>query len=319
MTALSGDGVVFTTPTISKLSSFDPYTETILEKVFSPNGNEVYRTSISRDGFGIDGLHYFVFGKPFDSVTLRPRYGWGPDFSQFMVITDNTTNDGDIAFCAAVQHANGSWYALNCQAALNWNFNTNELTIDPTFIDQGIVNIGNGTNGIDYILRFRGNAFDGTIQWTEDENYFTTSALNTTTVTVSGQFTDTSLTANQLLRADSSGNIVSTDSISIGELVRKSSTPTTLNGNTNNWNFGNYSVVRASASAEINITGFTGGSNGRTFALINVSTNTITIKNQDSNSSAENRVLMNGDLSVTANESYSFWYDDIDSRWRIIY
>lgn len=72
------------------------------------------------------------------------------------------------------------------------------------------------------------------------------------------------------------------------------------------------------ASTPINITGFTANSSltGRLLFSYNISSNAITIKNQDSGSTAANRFLNFDDISVLSNESIGWQYDAVTTRWR---
>lgn len=75
------------------------------------------------------------------------------------------------------------------------------------------------------------------------------------------------------------------------------------------------SIVRLSTDASRDITGMVPGIR-RT--IINVGLNDLVIKNSDASSSAANRFLMNSDLTLGANMSATFFYDLVDTKWRLI-
>jgi hypothetical protein len=101
------------------------------------------------------------------------------------------------------------------------------------------------------------------------------------------------------------------------------STPTQLSANQNDYAFagGNSAYVfqRLSASAAVNVTGITAGSDGQRYVLANVGTNNITITNQDTNSQAANRVITGSGASVilAPDQLMDLVYDGTTSRWRV--
>ena len=97
-------------------------------------------------------------------------------------------------------------------------------------------------------------------------------------------------------------------------------TPTALAANTDNWaptGLATASVIRVSASGAFQLTGITGGVDGRVLTLLNVGANTITLMN-DVTSTAANRFLLGANLSVAANQSVTLLYDATASRWRMV-
>lgn len=76
------------------------------------------------------------------------------------------------------------------------------------------------------------------------------------------------------------------------------------------------SVIRLTASTPINITGLTGGSDGRLMVLTNVGANAITLVDQSGSSTAANRFLFGANLALAANQSATLIYDSTSSRWR---
>jgi|GEM_PF-3794059 len=98
-------------------------------------------------------------------------------------------------------------------------------------------------------------------------------------------------------------------------------TPTQLSANTNDWaptGFSTASAVRLSTDASRNITGLAGGADGRIIILHNVGSFDAVLKNQDANSTAANRFLFGGDVTLLADYSVTLRYDATTSRWRAI-
>lgn len=96
--------------------------------------------------------------------------------------------------------------------------------------------------------------------------------------------------------------------------------PTSLSANTNNWaptGFDTCSVIRMNATADWNLTGIAGGGGGLLKFLHNISTSTVTLKNESANSSAGNRIKLSADYALAPNQSVLLQYDGTSSRWRI--
>jgi hypothetical protein len=98
-------------------------------------------------------------------------------------------------------------------------------------------------------------------------------------------------------------------------------TPSALSGNTNDYSptgLASATTIRLSATAAFNLTGLTGGSIGRAIVLKNIGSFAITIKAQDTGSSAANRFLFERDLVLAPNNACLLIYDATSSRWRLI-
>jgi len=97
--------------------------------------------------------------------------------------------------------------------------------------------------------------------------------------------------------------------------------PTQLVANTNDWaptGFSTASTVRLSTDASRNITGIAAGADGRVIILHNVGSFSAVLTNQDVASSAGNRFLFGGDITLGADTSITLRYDATSSRWRAI-
>jgi hypothetical protein len=98
--------------------------------------------------------------------------------------------------------------------------------------------------------------------------------------------------------------------------------PAQLTANTDNWaptGLSGASVIRASTDASRNLTGLTGGANGRTMRLLNVGAQPLVLMH-DVTSTAANRFLCPGNNNFTlgANSGCDLTYDSISSRWRVV-
>ena len=97
-------------------------------------------------------------------------------------------------------------------------------------------------------------------------------------------------------------------------------TPTQITANQNDYNVDKLKLVsrlRLSTDASRNMTGLVGGYEGRILIIHNVGSFDLVLKNQDLNSSAQNRFLFGSDLTVGADHSAALWYDGVSSRWRL--
>jgi hypothetical protein len=80
-----------------------------------------------------------------------------------------------------------------------------------------------------------------------------------------------------------------------------------------------YVIYRISSSASTaNITGITGGYDGRFLILVNVGSNAITIVNQSSSSTTIDQFMLGGgnNFSLGASQACLFFYDGISTAWR---
>lgn len=98
-------------------------------------------------------------------------------------------------------------------------------------------------------------------------------------------------------------------------------TPTTLAANTNDYaptGLSTASTLRLSASAAYNLTGLTGGEDGRILLLHNVGSFTITLKDENAGSTAANRFALSADVQLVPDTSTMLQWDATSSRWRVI-
>ncbi len=96
-------------------------------------------------------------------------------------------------------------------------------------------------------------------------------------------------------------------------------TPTALTGSNNNWaptGLSTAAIIRAQATSSATVTGLTAQSSGRLIVLQNIDTaTTITLTNEDSNSTAANRFSFGVNLVVGPKASAFLRYDGTLSRW----
>lgn len=98
-------------------------------------------------------------------------------------------------------------------------------------------------------------------------------------------------------------------------------TPTQISANTDNWapsGLSTAGVVRASTDASRNLTGLTGGSDGRVILLLNVGSNDLVLVDESGSSTAGNRFALNANVTLGADQSSMLYYDGTSSRWRVV-
>jgi hypothetical protein len=96
-------------------------------------------------------------------------------------------------------------------------------------------------------------------------------------------------------------------------------TPATLTTSTNDYAPGNGDIYRLSASAAVNLTGWTAWTDGTLKMLVNVGSFVITLKHQNTSSSASNRFITPtaGDYALSPGSSMVMYWDATDSRVRV--
>jgi len=110
--------------------------------------------------------------------------------------------------------------------------------------------------------------------------------------------------------ADLSGALIASSTIS----------PSSIGANQNDYaptGFSTAYTLRVTSSADYNITGIAGGAAGRLINLVNIGSNTLTLKDEDTNSTAANRFALPNDAALEAGASLSLYYDGTSSRWRL--
>src|SRR5688572_2182430 len=110
---------------------------------------------------------------------------------------------------------------------------------------------------------------------------------------------------------------------STGEgLTINGSTPTQITASQNDYGFSGGTAAnilqRLSSDASRNITGISGGADGKQYVLANVGSFDIALTNDDASSSAANRIYTGtgATLTLAPNELVEMVYDSVSSRWR---
>ncbi len=78
------------------------------------------------------------------------------------------------------------------------------------------------------------------------------------------------------------------------------------------------STLRVSANPARNITGLSGGSDGRIFTLHNVGSNNVTLIDESGSSTAGNRFALSANQTIPPDTSITIQYDGIALRWRVL-
>ena len=95
--------------------------------------------------------------------------------------------------------------------------------------------------------------------------------------------------------------------------------PAQIAANQNDYNpagLSGASVLRLNSDASRDITGLSGGGDGRILTLINTGSFPIVLKNDDAGSSAANRFDFGAHVTLAAKQAAVIWYDSAASHWR---
>lgn len=94
-------------------------------------------------------------------------------------------------------------------------------------------------------------------------------------------------------------------------------TPAVTTGIAANWKLAQANIFRVSTSNTITLTGIASRDANRQITLINIGSGVLTLKNESSESSASNRiVLSSATLALSANHAATLWRDAASARWR---
>lgn len=96
--------------------------------------------------------------------------------------------------------------------------------------------------------------------------------------------------------------------------------PAQLTANTDDWaptGIATATVIRFSTDASRNITGLTGGADGRIIVLHNVGAQNAVLKDETT-STAANRFALTGDITIPADGVVALQYDGTTTRWRSV-
>lgn len=97
-------------------------------------------------------------------------------------------------------------------------------------------------------------------------------------------------------------------------------TPATITATQNDYNptgLSSATIIKASSDASRSVTGLVGGADGRVIIFSNVGSNDIILENEDAGSTAANRFAIGGDVTLTAGNTATLFYDTGTTRWRL--
>ena len=103
-----------------------------------------------------------------------------------------------------------------------------------------------------------------------------------------------------------------------GDIALRAGTFTAINGSNNNINIGGASFIKITGpTAAFTITGISGGVNGKVVILYNATTYNMTIANENTGSTATNRIttLSGSSITTTGVGTITLIYDSTASRW----
>ncbi len=127
--------------------------------------------------------------------------------------------------------------------------------------------------------------------------------------------------ANTILTNDGSGVLSWKALGTVGSQHFATTTLPSFGANTDNLALDpSKSLFRVSASTAINLSGLADTSNGRSIVLVNVGANSISVTNQDANSTVEYRVITGSGASdvLRPDKSIMLFYDGVTKRWRVL-
>jgi hypothetical protein len=100
-------------------------------------------------------------------------------------------------------------------------------------------------------------------------------------------------------------------------------TPSTIGADQNDYDIGNYNILRLTSDAVRTLTGLQGGKAGRWVILVNVGSNNIVLAHQSASSNAANRIISptaaNYTLTASSGSSAFCYYDAVTDRWRVLF
>ncbi len=102
-----------------------------------------------------------------------------------------------------------------------------------------------------------------------------------------------------------------------GGIALRQQSPTQITANQNNYAIGAQTSFRLSSDASRNVTGLTGGVDGKIITIRNVGTQNIVFTHEDGASTAANRFFFStaGNITLLPKGSITLQYDATDSRW----
>lgn len=114
---------------------------------------------------------------------------------------------------------------------------------------------------------------------------------------------------------DSQANVDATGTFTLSGDI----TPAQITADQNNYNptgLSSATVLRLNSDAARNITGLSGGADGRLLIVYNVGSFNIVLKDESSSSTAANRFALQTDITIAPDVGVILQYDSTSSRWR---
>lgn len=104
----------------------------------------------------------------------------------------------------------------------------------------------------------------------------------------------------------------------IGGIANRQTTKAQITANQNDYAIGAQTTFRMSSDASRNVTGLTGGVDGKILIIFNVGTNDIVFTHEDGASTAANRITSStaANITIAGGHSICLMYDATTSRWR---
>ena len=176
------------------------------------------------------------------------------------------------------------------------------LIYDNTTQRWRCTSLGNSTNGVTAV---------GTI----DSQVASANGLVISATTIYAQ----SASASNPGMVNNTGQTFSGDKSFQNVLAIQAGSDFTTTGSSNNVSTSGLSFFRFNGSADATITGFANGVNGKVLTITNATSHTLTINNNDSNSSAANRIMTGtgNPMIVLANATATLVYDATASLWKV--
>ena len=107
----------------------------------------------------------------------------------------------------------------------------------------------------------------------------------------------------------------------LGGVALTKTAVSSISADQNDWALGTTnSFFTITSSAPVNITGIAGGVAGRVIVLVNIGSSTITLNNENTGSTAGNRIHLAGasDVILAGDGTVTLLYDGTAARWRMI-
>jgi len=186
-------------------------------------------------------------------------------------------------------------------------------------INSGNVTIGSGSNTWEYTASNGQLKDNGSYFVFNRIDGFGISSAGTSTIQVAGGGNVLILTTNNgnIQLNPGTSSVIVNGNLKLLGVAPAQTTNAQIIANTNNYAIGGATSFRISTDAARNITGLTGGVDGKILVIRNIGAFTITFTHEDAASTAANRVTAStaASISLLANGCLILQYDATASRW----